>query len=138
MSSSAAVSPASVDGLAGKRLVIGVCGGVAAYKTVELVRRLVERGVQVDVVMTESAQRFVGTATFQAVSGRPVWTDLWDTRAGNGMAHINLTRGADAVLVAPASTNLMGKLAHGLCDDLLSTLCVASPIPVLLAPAMNR
>lgn len=124
--------------LHGKRIVLGLTGGVACYKSAELVRRLLEHGATLEVVMTESACRFVTPTTFQALSGKPVHTDLWDDRAHNSMAHINLTRNADAVLVAPATANFMAKLSHGLADDLLSTLCLASNIPLLVAPAMNR
>ena len=124
--------------LQGKRIVLGVTGGVAAYKAAELTRLLVKAGAQVDVVLTESGSRFVGAATFQALSGHPVFTSQWDERCANGMAHIDLTRGADAVLVAPATANFMAKLVHGLADDLLSTLCLARDCPLLVAPAMNR
>ena len=124
--------------LSGKRIVLGVTGGVAAYKAAELTRLLVKSGATVDVALTAAGSRFVGAATFQALSGRPVWTDLWDTRPDNGMAHIDLTRGADACVVAPASADFMAKLAHGLADDLLSTLCLARACPLLVAPAMNR
>src|SRR5690349_12796578 len=98
--------------LSAKRVVVGVTGGVAAYKAAELVRLLVKAGVRVDVVMTEAATRFVGTATFQALSGRPVWDDLWDRRIDNGMAHIDLSRGADAILIAPATADFLAKLAQ--------------------------
>lgn len=124
--------------LQGKRLVLGVTGGVAAYKTCELARLLVKAGAQVDVVMTEAGARFVGPQTFQALTGHPVFTSMWDERFANGMAHIDLTRGADAILVAPATANFMAKLAHGLADDLLSTVCLARDCPLLVAPAMNR
>lgn len=124
--------------LGGRRLVLGVSGGVAAYKAAELTRLMVKAGARVDVVLTQGGAHFVTPVTFQALSGRPVWSDLWDARMGNNMAHIDLTRGADAVLVAPASADLMAKLAHGQCDDLLTTLCLARECPLLLAPAMNR
>jgi len=124
--------------LANKRLVLGMTGGIACYKICELVRRLTERGAVVDVVMTEAATHFVTPVTMQALSGRPVYVDQWDARMPNNMAHINLTRGADAVLIAPASTDFMAKLAHGMADDLLSTLCVARACPLLIVPAMNR
>jgi phosphopantothenoylcysteine decarboxylase/phosphopantothenate--cysteine ligase len=119
-------------------VVLGVSGGVAAYKAVELVRLLTKQGAAVQVVMTEAAQHFVGAATFQAVSGQPVFTDQWDTRMANGMAHIDLSRGADVVLVAPASADFIAKVAHGLADDLLSTLVLARDCPLVLVPAMNR
>lgn len=121
-----------------KHIVLGVSGGIACYKSAELVRRLIEQGATVDVVMTESAREFVTPVTFQALSGRTVYTDLWDSRAPNNMVHINLTRQADLVLIAPATGNLMAKLAHGIADDLLTTLCLASTRPLMVAPAMNR
>lgn len=121
-----------------KRIVLGVTGGVAAYKAAELTRLLVKAGAQVDVVLTAAGAQFVGAATFQALTGRPVWQALWDERMGNGMAHIDLTRGAAALLVAPATADFMAKLAHGFADDLLSTLCLARDCPLLVAPAMNR
>jgi len=124
--------------LSGKRIVLGVTGGVAAYKAAELVRLLVKAGAAVDVVLTAAGSRFVSAVTFQALSGRPVWTDLWDARPDNGMAHIELTRGADACVVAPATADFIAKLAHGLAEDLLSTLCLARDCPLLVAPAMNR
>lgn len=126
--------------LANRRIVLGVTGGIAAYKACELVRRLREAGAQVQVVMTASAQRFVGAASFQALSGHPVFADLWDDRIGDGMAHIALTRDADAIVVAPASANFMAKIANGMADDLLSTLALARQpgrCRLLLAPAMN-
>lgn len=122
----------------GKRIVIGVTGGIAAYKAAELVRLLVKSGALVDVVLTESGSQFVGAATFQALTGRPVWQALWDERMNTGMAHIDLTRGAAALVVAPATADFMAKLVHGLADDLLSTLCLARDCPLLVAPAMNR
>ncbi len=121
-----------------RRIVLGVTGGVAAYKAAELVRLLVKAGATVDVVLTESASHFVGAATLQALSNRPVRTSLWDDTISNAMAHIDLTRGADALLVAPATANFIAKLVHGLADDLLSTLCLARDCPLLVAPAMNR
>ncbi|HET6719764.1 MAG TPA: bifunctional phosphopantothenoylcysteine decarboxylase/phosphopantothenate--cysteine ligase CoaBC [Rhodocyclaceae bacterium] len=124
--------------LENRRVVLGVTGGVAAYKAVELVRLLTKQGADVQVVMTEAALHFVGAATFQAVSGKPVFTDQWDTRMANGMAHIDLTRGADVVLVAPASADFIAKVAHGLADDLLSTLVLARDCRLILVPAMNR
>ncbi len=125
--------------LANKRIVLGLTGGVACYKSAELLRRAQDHGAVVDVVMTEAAARFIGPVTMQALSGRPVFLDAWDARVPNNMAHINLTRGADAILIAPASTDFIAKLANGLADDLLSTLCVAKgACPLLVAPAMNR
>ena len=124
--------------LQGKRIVLGVTGGVAAYKACELARLLVKAGAQVDVVMTEAGARFVAPATFQALTGHPVFTTLWDERFANGMAHIDLTRNADAVIVAPATADFIAKLVHGFADELLSTLCLARDCPLLVAPAMNR
>jgi phosphopantothenoylcysteine decarboxylase/phosphopantothenate--cysteine ligase len=125
--------------LNGKKIVLGLSGGVACYKAAELCRALVKQGATVQVVMTESATHFIGAVTLQALSGQTVYTDQWDPRVANNMAHIDLTRGADTVLVAPCSADFMRKLAHGACDDLLSTLCVARPrhVPLLVAPAMN-
>ncbi len=121
-----------------KRLLLGLTGGVAAYKAAELARLLMQDGIEVQAVMTESACRFVGPATLQALTGKPVFTDLWDARVANNMAHIDLSRNADAILVAPASADFIAKLANGLADDLLSTLCLARDCPLLIAPAMNR
>ncbi|ODT36163.1 MAG: phosphopantothenate synthase [Lautropia sp. SCN 70-15] len=123
--------------LEGKRILLGVTGGVAAFKAAYLARELQRRGAAVQVAMTEAATHFVGTATFQALTGHPVFTDQWDTRIENGMAHIELSRAADALLIAPASADFLAKLANGLCDDLLSTLCLARDCPLLVAPAMN-
>ncbi|MCA1854577.1 bifunctional phosphopantothenoylcysteine decarboxylase/phosphopantothenate--cysteine ligase CoaBC [Massilia oculi] len=122
-----------------KKIVLGLTGGVACYKAAELCRALVKQGASVQVVMSEAATHFIGTVTMQALSGRPVYTDQWDPRMANNMAHIDLTRDADAILVAPCSADFIRKLAHGACDDLLSTLCVARPrrVPLLVAPAMN-
>jgi phosphopantothenoylcysteine decarboxylase/phosphopantothenate--cysteine ligase len=125
--------------LAQKRIIVGLTGGIACYKTAELVRRIIERGAIVDVVMTEAATHFITPVTLQALSGRPVFLDTWDARIPNNMAHIDLSRGADAILIAPASTDFIAKLAQGLANDLLSTLCVArGACPLLIAPAMNR
>lgn len=124
--------------LAGRKIVLGVSGGVAAYKAAELTRLLVRGGADVHVVLTEGGARFVTAVTFQALSGNPVWTDLWDARMGNNMAHIDLSRGADAILVAPATADVIARLAQGRADDLLSTLCLARDCPLLVAPAMNR
>lgn len=121
-----------------KRIVLGLSGGIACYKSADLVRRLIERGAQVDVVMTEAATRFITPVTMQALSGRPVFVDAWDSRVHNNMAHIQLSRGADAILIAPASADFMAKLVQGRADDLLSTLCLARACPLLVAPAMNR
>jgi len=127
-----------MNGFQGKRIVLGVTGGVAAYKSAELVRLLVKAGAEVDVALTAAGAQFVGAATFQALTGRRVWQALWDERMDNGMAHIDLTRGAAALLVAPATADFLAKLAHGLADDLLSTLCLARDCSLLVAPAMNR
>ena len=121
-----------------KHILLGVTGGIAAYKSAELVRRLVERGAQVQVVMTAAAREFIGATTFQALSGRPVRESLWDSAAEAAMGHIELARWADLVLVAPASADFMARLATGRADDLLSTLCLATAAPIALAPAMNQ
>jgi len=121
-----------------RQLVLGLTGGIAAYKAAELARLLIQQQASVQVVMTEAATRFISPATLQALSGKPVFTDLWDTRIGNGMAHIELSRGADLIVIAPASADFLAKLAQGRCDDLLSTLCLARDCPLLVAPAMNR
>jgi phosphopantothenoylcysteine decarboxylase/phosphopantothenate--cysteine ligase len=128
----------SMQDLHNKRIVLGMSGGIACYKSAELVRRLVERGAHVDVVMTDAATRFITPVTMQAVSGHPVFTDQWDARIANNMPHIDLSRGADAILVAPASADFLAKLVHGRADDLLSLLCLARACPLLVAPAMNR
>jgi len=119
-------------------VLLCVCGGIAAYKAVELVRRLRDAGAEVQVAMTDNALRFVGAPTFQAVSGRAVRSSLWDEAAEAAMGHIELARWADLVLVAPATANTIAKLAHGLADDLVSTLCLATTAPIVLAPAMNH
>jgi phosphopantothenoylcysteine decarboxylase/phosphopantothenate--cysteine ligase len=120
------------------RIVLGVTGGIAAYKAAELVRLLVKDGVTVDVVLTEAGARFVTATTFQALSGRPVLSDLWHSGADNAMGHIAISRGADAIVVAPATADFIRKVAQGAADDLLSTLCLARECPLLVAPAMNR
>ena len=120
------------------RILLGVTGGIAAYKSPDLVRRLIERGAEVQVVMTPAAQKFVTPMTFQAVSGRPVRTDLWDESAEAAMGHIELARWAQLVLIAPASADLIARLAGGRADDLLATLCLATEAPIVIAPAMNR
>ncbi len=122
----------------GKRIVLGVTGGIAAYKSPDLVRRLVERGAQVQVVMTSGAREFVTPLTFQAVSGREVRSELWDSAAEAAMSHIELARWADLVLVAPATADFLAQLAHGLAGSLLGTLCLATAAPVAVAPAMNQ
>ena len=123
--------------LSGKRITLGVTGGIAAYKAAELVRQLIKLGATVKVAMTEAATRFVTPVTFQALSGNPVFCDQWDARMANNMPHIELSRDADLILVAPASADFLAKVAHGLADDLLSTLVLARNCPLLTAPAMN-
>lgn len=122
----------------GKRILLGVTGGIAAYKSAELVRRLIEQGAEVQVVMTRGAQQFVTATTFQALSGRAVRSELWDSAAEAAMGHIELARWAELVLIAPASANFIARLTHGLADDLLSTLCLATAAPLAVAPAMNQ
>jgi phosphopantothenoylcysteine decarboxylase/phosphopantothenate--cysteine ligase len=131
--------------LAGKHIVLGLSGGIACYKAAELCRALIKHGATVQVVMTEAAEQFITAVTLQALSGRTVFTSQWDSRpAGelsNNMAHINLSREADAIVIAPCSADFMAKLLHGRADDLLSLMCLARPldkVPLLLAPAMNR
>jgi phosphopantothenoylcysteine decarboxylase/phosphopantothenate--cysteine ligase len=121
-----------------KRIILGITGGIAAYKAAELTRQLVKEGHDVQIVMTEAATHFIGIATLQALSGKPVLTQLWNASNANGMAHIDISRAADAILIAPASANVLAKLAHGLADDLLSTLCLARTCPLAVAPAMNK
>jgi phosphopantothenoylcysteine decarboxylase / phosphopantothenate---cysteine ligase len=125
--------------LAGKRIVLGMTGGIACYKVAEFTRGLVKAGASVQVVMTNAATQFITPVTMQALSGNPVYTDQWDARISNNMPHIDLTRDADAIVIAPCSTDFIFKLAHGACNDLLSTLCVARPpmVPLMVAPAMN-
>lgn len=123
--------------LAGKRIVVGVCGGVAAYKVTDLVSKLTQGGAEVDVILTEHAERFVSALTFAAVSQRPVYTDLWEATGGAAARHIALGREADALLVAPATANTIARLAHGFADDLLTTVALATTAPLLLAPAME-
>jgi phosphopantothenoylcysteine decarboxylase / phosphopantothenate---cysteine ligase len=127
-----------MSSLVNKRVLLGVTGGIAAYKSADLVRRLKERGADVQVVMTAGAQQFVTPLTFQAVSGREVRSTLLDPAAEAGMGHIELARWADVILVAPASANFLARIAHGQADDLLATLCLATDAPIILAPAMNR
>ena len=125
--------------LAKRKIVLGLTGGVACYKAAELTRGLIKAGASVQVVMTAAATHFITPVTMQALSGKAVYTDQWDARIANNMAHIDLTRDADAIVIAPCSADFMFKLAHGACDDLLSTLCVARPagLPLMVAPAMN-
>ena len=127
-----------VTALRGQNLLLCVCGGIAAYKSADLVRRLLDAGASVRVAMTDNAQRFVGAATFQALSGHPVRTRLWDEHAEAAMGHIELARWPHRILIAPATANTIAKLAHGFADDLVSTLCLATQAPIAIAPAMNR
>jgi phosphopantothenoylcysteine decarboxylase / phosphopantothenate---cysteine ligase len=120
-----------------QRILLGVTGGIAAYKSAELTRLFIKSSREVTVMMTESATQFVGMATFQALSGKPVFTDLWDKRPDNGMAHIDLTRNNDVMLIAPASADFLARLVHGRSDDLLTTTVLARTIPLIVAPAMN-
>jgi phosphopantothenoylcysteine decarboxylase/phosphopantothenate--cysteine ligase len=121
-----------------KKIILGITGGIAAYKTPELIRRLKERGAEVQVVLTRSAREFVTETTLQAVSGLPVRDNLWDTEAEAAMGHIELARWADLVLIAPATAEIMSRLASGAAPDLLTTLCLATEAPVTIAPAMNH
>ncbi|RYF14611.1 MAG: bifunctional phosphopantothenoylcysteine decarboxylase/phosphopantothenate--cysteine ligase CoaBC [Comamonadaceae bacterium] len=130
-----------MNDLAGKHIVLGLTGGIACYKAAELCRGLVKEGATVQVVMTEASEQFITPVTMQALSGRPVYTSQWDAREPNGMPHINLSRQADAILIAPCSADFMARLVHGRADELLSLMCLARPVarvPLLIAPAMNR
>ena len=127
-----------MQSLLNKKIVLGISGGIAAYKTPELARLLMQEGASVQVVMTEAAHQFVTPVTMQAVTGNPVFTSQWDNSIANNMAHIELSRSADVILIAPTSADLMAKLSLGLADDLLSTLCLARDCPLLIAPAMNK
>jgi len=127
-----------MQSLLNKKIILGISGGIAAYKTPELARQLMQEGALVQVVMTEAATQFVTPVTMQALTGNPVYTSQWDSSINNNMAHIELSRSADAIVIAPASADLMAKLSLGLADDLLSTLCLARDCPLLLAPAMNK
>ena len=121
-----------------KKILLGITGGIAAYKAAELVRLLVKADFDVQVVMTESATQFITPVTMQALSGKPVFTGMWDSTIDNGMPHIELSRDADAIVIAPATAEFIAKLLHGRADDLLSTLCLARDCPLLVAPAMNK
>ena len=127
-----------MQSLINKKIVLGISGGIAAYKAPELARQLMQEGASVQVVMTEAAQQFVTPVTMQALTGNPVYLSQWDSTIPNNMAHIELSRTADAILIAPASADLMAKLSLGLADDLLTTLCLARDCPLLLTPAMNK
>jgi len=120
------------------RIVLGITGGIAAYKAAELLRLLIKNNIDVQVVMTEAACHFITPTTMQSLSGKPVYTDQWDASVANGMAHIELSRAANAIVIAPASADFIAKLAQGLANDLLSTLCLARVCPLIIAPAMNR
>ena len=130
--------PAANGNLRDRRVLLCVCGGIAAYKSAELVRRLRDAGADVQVAMTDAAQRFVGAQTFQALSHRPVRTSLWDEHAEAAMGHLELARWAQQVVIAPATANTIAKLAQGMVDDLVSTLCLATTAPIAIAPAMNH
>src|SRR6476646_11410991 len=132
----AMTSPAAARSLS--RVVLGLTGGIAAYKAAELTRLLVKERIAVDVVMTNAAAQFIAPMTLQALSGNPVLSGLWESGAANAMGHIELSRHADAIVVAPGSADFIAKLANGHADDLLSTLCLARDCPLLVAPAMNR
>jgi phosphopantothenoylcysteine decarboxylase/phosphopantothenate--cysteine ligase len=130
-----------MNDLSGKHIVLGLTGGIACYKAAELTRALVKEGATVQVVMTAAAEQFITPVTMQALSNRPVYTSQWDAREANNMPHINLSRQADAILIAPCSADFMAKLVHGRADELLSLMCLARPaaaVPLLIAPAMNR
>ena len=127
-----------MQSLLNKKIVLGISGGIAAYKTPELARLLIQEGASVQVIMTDAAQQFVTPVTMQALTGNPVYTSQWDNSISNNMAHIELSRAADAIVIAPGSADLMAKLSLGLADDLLSTLCLARDCPLLIAPAMNK
>lgn len=128
----------TMRGMTKSHLVLGITGGIAAYKAAELLRLLSKQGFAVQVAMTEAACHFITPTTLQGLSGKPVITSQWDASVPNNMAHINLSRAAAAIVIAPASADFIAKLAHGLADDLLSTLCLARNCPLLIAPAMNR
>src|SRR2546422_3533376 len=123
--------------VSGKKILLGITGGIAAYKAAELTRLFIQAGADVRVVMTEAACRFITPATLQALSGQPVHTDMWDTRVPDSMGHIELSRDRDIIVVAPATTDFLAKVANGLGDDLLSALCLARRCPLMVAPAMN-
>ncbi len=128
----------SILPLEGKKILLGVCGGIAAYKSAELTRRLIDQGAQVRIVMTASAKQFITPLTMQAVSGHVIYDDLLDPQAEAGMGHIELAKWADLILIAPATANAIARLRAGMADELLTTLCLASPSPIAIAPAMNQ
>jgi phosphopantothenoylcysteine decarboxylase/phosphopantothenate--cysteine ligase len=127
-----------MNDLANKRILLGITGGIAAYKSAELLRELQRTGADIQVVMTEAATHFITSVTMQALSGKPVFTGMWDNRVANGMPHIEVSRDRDLIVVAPATADFMAKLVHGAADDLLATLCLARECPLMVAPAMNR
>jgi phosphopantothenoylcysteine decarboxylase len=129
--------PASGDRLSGREILVCVCGGIAAYKTASLVSALVQRGAGVTVAMTANAQRFVGPVTFRALTGRPVFTSAWDDHGAGDIQHLVLAEKAELIIVAPATANILGKLAHGIADELVSALLLGAAAPLLMAPAMN-
>ncbi len=124
--------------LTGREVIVAICGGIAAYKVADVVSKLVQAGAGVSVVMTDAAQKFVTPLTFQALSGRPVRTSTWDLQDSSDPQHISLTEKADLLLVAPATADIIAKVAHGLCDDLVSLMVAAAACPVVFAPAMNN
>ncbi|GHC80509.1 phosphopantothenoylcysteine decarboxylase [Pseudorhodoferax aquiterrae] len=141
MDNSAQPAPGAAGDLAGRHIVLGLTGGIACYKSAELCRLLVKQGATVQVVMTEAAEQFITAVTMQALSGRPVYGSQWDAREPNNMPHINLSREADAIVLAPCSADFIARLVQGRSDELLSLLCLARPmqrVPLLVAPAMNR
>ena len=121
-----------------KKIILGVTGSIAAYKSAELIRVLKKQGADIQVIMTKSAKEFISPLTLQALSGNPVLENMWEPSCGNGMEHISQARKADLILIAPASANFIAKLAQGLSDDLLSTICLARTCPILIAPSMNK
>jgi len=131
----ASITPTTLEG---KEIILAICGGIAAYKVADLVSKLVQRGAGVSIVMTDAAQKFVTPLTFQALSGRPVRTSTWELLDSSDPQHISLTEQSDLLLVAPATADMIARVAHGLCDDLVSTMIAAAACPVVFAPAMNN
>jgi phosphopantothenoylcysteine decarboxylase/phosphopantothenate--cysteine ligase len=131
-------TPSGGPSFAGREIIVAVCGGIAAYKVADLVSKLVQRGAGVSVCMTDEAQKFITPLTFQALSGRPVRTDMWHLQESSDPQHIAITERADLMLIAPATANLLAKVATGLCDDLVSTMICAAACPVVFAPSMNN
>lgn len=129
--------PSELSPLAGREVLIGICGGIAAYKLGDVVSGLVQRGAGVTVAMTRAARKFIGPTTFEALTGRKVLSSLWDADGVADSPHIRLTRAADLTLIAPATANIIGKIASGIADDVVTTIVISAPLPVLLAPAMN-